>query len=296
MNKIRLSHSALDTLHTCERMFQLDRLLVGDNQKMDYPDTVFGKAWGEAVASYLVNQDQDKAIFSLFLAYTPLLETEKKNLELAIFLFMRAILELDKILQDWEVVSFNGKPAVELSFRLDIDDMFYYVGYVDIVLKNRWTGRVAVLDNKTTGLLLHDLSPLYKNSGQLLGYSIVLDHICGEENTEYDVLYFVGQLARNRFLDSNCKLLSFSKNLQDRLHWFITLGLDVQHLTEMVGMGVFPQRGSSCLQYMKPCKHFGTCGLHGLDHPKELEEDLIEYQFTYSLESVIEDHIRRING
>jgi hypothetical protein len=277
-------------------MFQLDRLLVSDNEKKDYPDTVFGKAFESGVCSYLINQDQDKALFQLFLRYHPLLETEKKNLELCCFLLLRAFPELDKLLMDWEVIYFNGKPALELSFRLNIDSTYYFVGYVDVVLKNRWTGRVAVLDNKTTGLQLYDLSPMYQNSDQCVGYSIVIDQIVGEENAEYDVLYFVGQIGKSPFSGSKVSLMTFPKSLQDRLHWFISLGLDVEHLKAMRDINVFPQRGSSCLQYMRPCKHFGTCGLHGLDQEKPAEEDLVEYQFTYSLDTVIEDHIRRISN
>lgn len=294
MEPFRLSYSTLQSLHTCERKFQLDKLLVSDFSREDSPSTIFGKAWGEGVTSYLQHQDQDLALLKLFLAYNPLLEDSKKDQAKCCYLLMATFPLLDNILQDWELVSFNDKPAIELSFRLNISSAYYFVGYVDFILKNRWTGKYAIFDNKTTGLALHDLSPLYQNSEQLIGYSIVLDQIVGEENSEYEVLYLVGQLDKSGF-NPKPQLLSFPKTLNDRLMWFISLGMDVKHLEEMEELGVYPKRGGSCLQYMRPCIHMGTCQLHSFDRPKERERDETVYDFTFSLEGLIENHVARIS-
>lgn len=294
MEKIRLSYSALESLLICERMFQLDRLLEGAPDKQDYPATVMGRAYGAGVQSYLVHKDIDKAIFDAYQAYYPVLEEPEKarSEEHAISLLLSSVPSLDTILQDWEIPSFQDKPAIELSFRLDIDEKFYYVGYLDLVLKNRWNNKYAVGEIKTTSLKLHDLSPLYQNSGQTLGYSIILDQIAGQDSSEYDTYYIVGQL--NEKHQHQIKTYSFQKNLIDRLNWFIALGLDVQRLHSMLDSNIFPCRGSSCLQYMRPCKHFGTCNLHGLDSYKTLEEDTTEYQFNFQLDDVIQNHLERI--
>jgi len=294
MEKIRLSYSALETLLVCERMFQLDRLLESSIEKQDYPATVMGRSYGTAVQSYLVNQDVDKALLDGYLAYLPVLEEPEKGRseEHTISLFLSSVSALDEILQDWEVPSFNSKPAVELSFRLDIDSQFYYVGYVDVILQNKWTGKYAVGEIKSTALKLHDLSPLYQNSGQALGYSIILDQIAGQENSEYDTYYIVGQI--NDKHQHTVKTYNFNKALVDRLNWFIALQLDVNRLHSMLDNNIFPMRGSSCLQYMRPCKHFGTCSLHGLDSYKEIEQDINEYQFHFNLDEVITDHLKRI--
>lgn len=298
---IRLSHSAIDTFLTCERMFQLDRLLVGASDKQDYPATVFGKSFGEGVSTYLLTQDQDLALFAAWKAYTPILEDDKRTEEIALNLLMAAFPTMDSMLLDWEVASFNNKPAVELSFRLNnlgsdnSGHNIYFVGYVDVVLRNKWTGRYAILENKTTGLGLHDIDPLYKNSGQALGYSIVLDKIAGEKNSEYDVLYLVGQLNSRTSggFAPTIHLKEYPKTLQNRLNWFISLGMDVNRLEQMLELSVFPLRGGSCLQYMRPCRHFGTCSMQALDEYKVIEEDKIDYQFVYDLKELIEDHIHR---
>jgi hypothetical protein len=253
-----------------------------------------GTAFGIGVANYFTYQDPDIALYEMWKAYFPREEDQQRTQEVCANMLLRAFSTIDTLLLDWEVATFQGKPAIELSFRLDIDDIYYYVGYMDLVLKNRWTGRHAIVDAKSTGLKLLDLSPVYQNSPQGIGYSIVLDQIVGADLAEYDIFYFSGQLGSGDGFQPIIKSYIFPKTLQDRLHWFISLGMDVNHLKEMQNLGIYPQRGDSCLQYNKPCKHFGTCTLVGLDRIAEIVEDTEEYQFHFKLDALIENHIRRI--
>ena len=303
MRNIRLSYSTLNTFLSCERLFQLDKLLTGAPPRKDYPSTILGKAFGEGIGSYLQYQDQDKALFSLFQSYYPCLEEEGKSLETCANLLMVAFPALDTLLEEWELAYFQGKPALELSFLLNnispspVPDInCYFVGYVDGVLRNRHTGRYAILENKTTGLSLQDLSPIYKNSSQALGYSIVLDRIAGEAHSSYDVIYLIGKLNPRSLGGFSPELLihEYPKTLTDRLNWFITLGMDVERLERMLSYNMFPMRGSSCMQYMRPCKHFGTCHLRDLDSYKEEVPDEVEYQFIYDVNELIADHLERI--
>lgn len=61
------------------RKFQLDRLLMNALPKQDYATTVFGKAFGAGVAEYMISQDSDKAIFTLYKNYYPVLEDNKRT-------------------------------------------------------------------------------------------------------------------------------------------------------------------------------------------------------------------------
>lgn len=288
----RLSHSTLQTLHTCERKLQLTKLLVTEIEREESEHLSFGKAFGAGVATYLATQDANRAMFEAWMAYWPEIETDKKSIARCIAALEVAFPRLDTILIDYEVVDFEGKAAVELSFRLDIDPNHYFVGYIDVVLRNRYSGQYVVFEVKTTGLQLYDLSPLYKNSGQALGYSIALDRIAGEKLASYGVLYFVAQLPKD--FTPKIQVFEWTKSLVDRLNWFITLALDVKHMTEMAELNVYPKRGDSCLQYNRPCSFFGVCDLHSVDIPKKREVDTIEYQFTYQLDDLIEDHLTRI--
>ena len=292
--RIRLSYSALSLFHTCERKFQLERLLEGAPEKRDYPATVLGKAYGEGIATYLSTGCAELSLFATYMAYTPVIEDNARTETVALNLVTASIPQLDTLLLDWEVAIFNGKPAVELSFCLEIDDKFYYVGYIDVVLRNKWNGKYAILENKTTSLKLYDISCLYANSGQALGYSIVLDAIAGEENSEYEVIYCAAQLGSGNGYEPKINILPFKKTLSDRLNWFITLQMDVNRLTEMLSINVFPMRGHNCMQYMRPCQQFGTCQLHSLDKYLPSISDEVKYDFTYQLDEVILNHMNRI--
>lgn len=290
---MRLSHSSLETLHTCERKWQQEKLLVNDNDREETEHTVFGRAFGTGVASYLVTQDADQALWNAWMAYYPELESDKKSMTRCMLALIKSFGELDSILMEYEVAEFEGKPAVELSFRLDISPKYYFVGHIDVVLRHRITGINYVMDAKHTGLQLFDLAPMYQNSGQCLGYSIALDRIVGEKLSSYGVLYFVAQLGKT-FDSIKVQTLPFDKTLLDRLKWFLTLGLDVKKLEMMEELNVYPMRGHSCLRFNKPCKFFGTCGLHALDIPKKREEDNKVYDFHYDLQELITDHLQRL--
>lgn len=289
----RLSDSSLSTLHTCERLYQLTRLLSPES-KQDYPATVFGKAWGAGIASYMLDGDFDTALFKLWMGYEPKLEDEVRTEAVCANMLKAATPVLDLLRQDWEVCIFQDKPAIELSFRLNIDSNYYFVGYMDLAMRNLWTGKYGVFDAKTTAMRLLDLSPIYQNSPQLIGYSIVLDSIVGEELADWEICYLSGQIGSGNGFQPLIKPYTFTKILQDRLHWFISLGMDVNHLKEMASLNIYPRRGHSCLQYNKPCRFFGTCQLHSFDQETEQVEDTNQYQFVFQLDRVIEDHLRRI--
>jgi len=300
--RIRLSHSTMELLFLCERKFQLVRLLEGERSQGTNPNFCFGHSYEAGCTTYFMTGDKDKAIFDAYLAYhgieeeghIAIPEDKKKNEWTAVNMVISSFQELDNLRDEWEIAVFDGKPAAQLSFKIEIDEVFYYVGYLDLALRNRYTGRHAVLDFKTTGMSLTVLDPLYMNSGQLVGYSVILDAIVGKDLVEYDVQYFVGQLVSLDGFTSKIKPLTFQKSLSDRLNFFITLGMDVNRIKSMMEMGIFPQRGSGCLKYNRPCPEFGTCGLHALDVPKKEEPDTVKYQFVFQLEDLIKDHIERI--
>jgi len=302
MQKIRLSYTKMDLILSCERKFQLTALLDNFQQKQASEHFAFGHSLETGCLSYLLYKDKDRAMWEAYLAYHEVIDevieipqSLKKSELVAVNMVWAAFPYLDTLLTEWEIAEFNNKPAVQLSFRIDIDDVFYYVGYLDVALRNRFTGKYGVMDVKSTGMNLLSLDPLYMNSEQLIGYSIILDYITGKDNAEYDVYYFVGQIGAGDGFSPKIHPLTFPKSLKDRLNFFITLGMDVERLHKMLDTGIFPQRGHSCLKFNKPCPHLGTCGLHSLDVPKKYEEDTIEYDFVAKLEDLITDHLGRIS-
>ena len=77
MEKIRLSHSALKTFLTCERKFQLERLLEGDSTREESSHLVYGKAYGVFVSTYLLTQDITASLYKAWLEYWPIMEDDR---------------------------------------------------------------------------------------------------------------------------------------------------------------------------------------------------------------------------
>lgn len=295
----RLSEHAMHILASCERKFQLDRLLRPAVQyDIGAPSVplVRGAAFGIGVQTYMLTGDMDKAVYECWLAYDPEVYDEQKKIYMwrTINNLRCCKDELDKIRQRYKVATFHDKPAIELSFRLDIDDKWYYVGYIDMVLYDTVLGIYVVFEIKTTAYKLIDLAPMYKNSGQALGYSIVIDQIVGEKQSKYGVVYFVCRDQQGSNFVPDVYTFPFTKTLLDRLRWFYTVGLDVQRLNTMLANDLFPMRGESCVRFNRVCTHYGTCNLTSTDYPRKIFEDNINYQFRYKLEDVIQDHIARV--
>jgi hypothetical protein len=293
----RLSESTLGILYACDRKFQLERLLEEAYPLVEEESAALirGKAFGVGVQTYILTGNMDLAIYKAWLEYFPEVESTYITMTRTLNNLWCAQENLDKIRREYEVAVFEGKPAVEMSFRLDIDGKWFYVGYIDLVLRHIQTGIYVVLEVKTTAYKLVDLKPVYKNSGQALGYSIVLDKVAGEAQSKYGVLYLV---CRDKSSVSDwvpdVYLFPFTKTLVDRYNWFISLGLDVEHLNRMEELDVFPMRGHSCVRFNRTCQHFGTCSIKSADVKRVPVEDDTEYQFRYRLNDIIQDHLERL--
>lgn len=295
---IRLSHSTLETINACERKFQIEKLLKGQPEREESVHFSFGHAYGTFVALYMMTEMFDYALYEGWLAYFPIIETEKKSQETYMELAIQSRPVLDQLLKEWEVAEFNGQPAIELDLRVDINEYYFYVGYIDVVLRNKKTGMYAILDAKTTGLTITDLEPLYKHSGQALGYSIVLDEIAPDHSAN-EVIYLVGKLGRNVWESTTCEVYPFYKGLADRLRWFTTLIQDCNKITMAFDATNFPRRASNCLAYNKPCRFFGTCHLTTQDVYRDFkqdEKDKAGYTFHYHINELIGSTIARLEN
>lgn len=300
LHPYRLSDSAFSTLRLCQRKFQLDRMLenVDRDEQISRsarsPEAIRGQAYGAGVQAYMLTGSMDLAIYEAWQNYWPMEEAPPKTFEGRVLNNLLQSKEaMDRLRAEYEVAIFNEQPAIELSFRLNLDDLWYYVGYIDLVLRHRETGEYGVLEVKSTYSTLQDLRPMYQYSGQALGYSIILDQIAGAEQTTFTTPYFVCREHTKDFVP-DIYIFPFQRTLLDRFKWFLTLGMDLQSLNRMKELSHFPQRHEGCLSYGRICPHFGLCGLTATDRPKEIPTDKNVYQFVYDLGEVIENHVARI--
>jgi hypothetical protein len=266
---------------------------MNSNLRETAPHFSRGHSYGAMVQHYMLTGSEDQALYHAWLAYEPEVEDSTKGITLATTLgiFEKIKDQLDLLRLEWEVAIFNGKPAIELSFKLLIEDDFIYIGFVDLVVRNKISGIYAVFEEKTTSITVKDVAPLYKNSNQAIVYSAVLDQIAGEELTSYAIVYPVMQDVKGTIA---FHVFTFQKTLIDRLQAFLSIGLDVERIRKCETLGVYPRRGSKCMAYNKVCAHYGTCTLQGADMPAERQPNNDSFDFTFKLEDIIANHLRRV--
>jgi len=299
----RLSYSGLTTLHACPRKFQLDKLQA-EKAAQDISTSVtfaYGHAIGEGIQQYLINRSVvdeqvafDTALWKMFLAWDCDLLAENDKQKKSFFRAVATMLQFRHLIREgllgneWVVAEFNGKPAAELSFRIDLGDGFYYRGYVDLVLRNTVTGELLILEIKTSSANYVNHYG-YKNSAQAIGYSVVLDTIA-PGTSSYSVQYLVYMTKLERF-----EPFDFPKTFRQRVQWLQDLMWDKKQIADMVAFygndGVWQVRGESCTDFGKVCEYMDMCGMDTsrMTAPlleTQLHEDK-EYQFEFTIQELL---------
>lgn len=261
-----MSYSSRLTLHACPRKYQLYRLNtvvpVDETDPEEIKQSVtfaFGHCVGLGIQELLIHGDLTKAIWACFIMWDcDLLESnpvQKKSFALAIHAIQKFhALCANGYLDDWELAYINGKPAVELSFIIEFPDGFTYKGFLDAAVRNRSTGRLMVLECKTTSATSVNAA-MYKNSAQAVGYSVILDAI-DPEASAYDVRYLVYKTKATDF-----EQMEFQKSYLTRALWIREMLLDVEMMKLYEDTSIYPMHGESCFSFYRECKYLGICEL-----------------------------------
>lgn len=299
-----LSHSSRTTLHTCPRKYQLYRLSsetvsAGDLKELEQGVTfAYGTAVGVGVQSVLEGKTEAQILLDVFLAWdTDLLDEtprQNKSFWLAVFATQKFMALRDNgFLEDYELVYYQGKPAVELAFSITLPNGFKYRGFLDAALQHKETGEVMCLECKTSSGTAN--SSAFKNSGQALGYSVVLD-ILFPELSAYTVMYLVYETKSLSYVQ-----LPFEKSLLQRALWLQELVIDTQLIETYEHYQTYPMHGESCFNYFRDCEYLGLCTMttKNLTKPlttkvlESIEKDAQRYQFNVSFQDLVEAQIKK---
>lgn len=296
----QLSYSSLLTLHSCPRKFQLYRLRTTHRTEESISSTItfsFGHVVGEAIANVLEGKSENEILFNMFLGWhSPSIHDHDVRLDKSLWTAIIAIqkfisLRAAGFLGEYELVQYNNRPACELSFCINFPDGFRLRGFVDAVLRHKISGKIVVLECKTTGAVT--LNPAtYKNSSQAIGYSIVLDHIFPELSS-YEVVYLIYQTKGKEYT-----AIPFVKTFLQRALWIRELLLDIETVKMYESAGVYPMRGESCLSFGRECEYYNVCTLSTEYLTKkctEEERDKTEYQISIGLEDLLETQLEKVS-
>ena len=164
------------------------------------------------------------------------------------------------------------------------------------LLRHKHTGEVVVLENKTSS---GDANPAYfKNSGQALGYSVVLD-ILFPKLSSYEVLYMVYETKNYEYVE-----LPFKKSLLQRALWLQELLIDTQMIDLYESYKTYPMHGEYCYNFFRDCEYLSLCTLSTENLTKPLtqeildkvEEDSEKYDFTVDFYELVEAQISKGSG
>lgn len=294
----QLSYSSLLTLHSCPRKFQLAKLRTTHRTEELLKSSItfsFGHVVGEGIASLLSGESLSAVYFKMFYGWhTNSIFDEDEKLKKSLwsaFIAVRRFADLSPIIfKDYELVWYEDKPAVELSFCINFPDGFRLRGFVDAVLRHKITGKIVVLECKTTGY--QTINPAtYKNSAQAIGYSIVLDHLFPTLSS-YSVIYLVYSTTQGEYT-----VINFDKTYLQRALWIRTLLLDIEMIKMYEETQIYPQHGESCIAFGRDCEYLNSCMLSTeyLTKPcTEEQRDKTEYQITVSLADLLESQLSKI--
>lgn len=298
-----ISNSILSSLHACPRRLLQEKIQAATKHTINVDplpniDFVFGHSVGAGVQALFAFEDVPSALYATFLSWRAnwefghedFLARKAKTIELAAlavesFNYFRAA-----NIAEWELYHLpNGKPAVEISFCIDLGKTKYF-GHIDLILQNKNTGRIAVGEIKTTGYKSVD-DANYRNSGQALGYSLVLDTIVGAE-ADYDVMYFVWSSTGQEW-----HFLPFAKSAYMKMEWIQDRLIDSGHLEQYFQLEHFPKNGSSCMEFNRRCQFYGECDLVNKEAMRNLpvlQDGDYPVDYSFKLEDLLKRQMENV--
>lgn len=300
-NLKQLSHSSNNTLHGCPRKFELSKLSPQfgiDHDAFGDIHLDFGKVLGEAIQVLFVTDSIEAAYMTAFRAWKNMLDDEagavaKKTFWHILFALDKFIFIRKTVFSKFKVAILNGRPATELGFSIDCGDGFAYRGYVDVVMRHIEKPVLAVFECKSTKSYNVD-EAVFRNSGQALGYSVVLDAVAPlldiPMESDFDVYYPV-----YKTYPLDWEVLRFKKNALQRARWIKNVLVDKKHVIEFCEDDYFPIHGEHCFSFFRQCPYLGTCEMDNkyIVGSAELIEERAEEESKYDYHFKLTDIITR---
>ena len=307
-----LSHSSRSTLNKCPRKFQLYRLngleneadsMAATNQQITFD---YGTCVGVGIQGVLEGKNMDSVYIQMLMEWSVDFLDRNPKQKKSFWEAMLAVQQFHKLylggyMQEHELLYFTDpetgdkRPAVELGFKINLPNGYAYRGYIDGVLKHKLTGAVTVLEDKTTSFRQVN-SASYKNSGQALGYSVILD-LLFPGLSSYTVLYLVYSSTSREYTE-----LPFEKSAQQRAQWLTELLMDTKKIDMYEDFSLYPMNGDFCYDFFKDCEYLGLCTMSTERLTKMLTQKMLDgmakreesYDFTFEFDELIQAQVDKI--
>lgn len=276
MAHLLLSHSSQKLGHACWRRFQFRKLFEHGRRETSLA-AARGSALHRGMQTYLMTRDEDAAVVAFMLAY-PIHMCQDPghpdSLE-ACYQTLMAMINSMAIVQ-YELATvrcLDGevRQAIEVPFEIVLEGYnlagegeseytVSYIGYIDAIFYDTFTGEYAVVDIKTTQRKNMNPEAQYLFSEQCIPYGLVLEYMQGHPIKSFDVKYLSCQVD---LLDPNCQLHSYPKTADDIEDWYRGLLVDLANIRMFLSMDWFPRTGggTSCMSWNRRCEFFDLCSV-----------------------------------
>ena len=307
----QLSHSGLQTFHTCPRKFELDRIgtyqrgsAVEGIKRIETAHTGYGSAFGAGIQAMLTGYSLGQSLVEAIKNYRyPEIYPDglsDSTFEKSLFHCLDSLkhfyhTELKEISNEWEVLEFNGKPATELAFAIKLPNGFYYRGYIDAVLRHMTTKQILVLELKTEGGYPNKSDEVneakYKYSPQGTAYALVADWVAEQAGLANDisVTYIIHRTKVKTF-----EARQFRKDPEIRIRFLEDLVSEMEYIEHLIGKNKsFPMYGN-CNSYFQVCQYYGICGVDKFDFTSISDTPIGDYENIIPLDDLLSLQYKRI--
>lgn len=301
-----LDNSTLEKMLGCARAFEIYAVLgrdVGERDALNYGTCMHGALeifYLEPIR--LIDSDYDarekaQIILDKMIQYVvkhfynnPCSDNSWRNADHAIEACKRYV-NWRRQMPTWEVAVLDGKPAVEIPFKLDLfeweasggasyppslvlansdypaQDSFWveqisvkWTGKIDLIRKTS-DGKLRPVDHKTTSIGGQTFWSSFDLSSQMMGYTWATQQITGQEIEGVDIDCLVGRAptAKAKGITHDNEWAPYNYTQDQLAEWKLDMETHIRRIIDYLLTGYFPKSTTHCANKFGMCPYHDVC-------------------------------------
>lgn len=271
-DKIPLSYSRFNTLHSCPRKFQLKELKQ-QRSSFESVDMSYGTAFGAGVQEMFRSGSVERALTAALGAwdYTEFEDMYGKKHDKSFWMCCESLevfhqFQFQQLYAEYDLATIEGRKGIELFVYIGIGESYSYQVHIDLVLANRESGALAVMEIKTSGMAQQEAN--WGNSEQTLGYYAIIETLSRRYNLLMEPrVYYLTQTTgklQDAYANRGFNIFCYEKEMSNSANFVQNLLTNIAVIEVYLDNEHFPKRGNSCVTYNRPCEFYGTCDMDSL--------------------------------
>ncbi len=291
--ELNIDNSTLEKLLTCPRSFEFYSVLGRDSGHRDALN--YGTAIHLALEHYFLTGDSTEipTILDNHFAANPCSDGSWRNLDHALE-SLRRYVALREQMQKWTPIEYNGKPAVEICFKLPLtvwtnkDSVFpypssiiesnsdsldpakckrvlvNYTGKIDLAIQSNSSDDPQdydILDHKTTSIGGSTFWKQFYKSPQMRGYTWAATQLFGRAPRKTIIDCIVGRAPtlKGKGMQHESEHNSYEYSAESITEWHTNVISHIDTMLDRLSRGYFPESNTHCINKFGPCDYFDVC-------------------------------------